>query len=83
MPSIYEINLFDLLPLLKKKEIRKRHFKCIFSNMQKQNRILFGAHLLRIETLSYFLVQKSQSQKSIETYLMKKKIRKKNPAENK
>lgn len=51
--------------------------------MQKQNRILFGAHLLRIETLSYFLVQKPQSQKSIETYLMKKRNKEKNPAENK
>lgn len=45
--------------------------------MQKQNRILFGAHLLRIDTLSYFLVQKPQSQKSIETYLMKKRNKKK------
>lgn len=51
--------------------------------MQKQNRILFGAHLLRIDTLSYFLVQKPQSQRSIGTYLMKKRNKEKKPAENK
>lgn len=58
--------------------MEKGSSSAFFSNMQKQKKILFDAHLLGIDTLSYFLVQKPQSQKSIGTYLMKTRNEEKN-----
>lgn len=49
-----------------------------FKHAKTKKKILFDAHLLGIDTLSYFLVQKPQSQKSIGTYLMKTRNEEKN-----